>query len=210
MSYKFNRDCWVESFEEKLLCAKASQAMTVEDKITGTGCFGHEAFRPPEIEEKIASAEHLFAKWIDALRKNDRIYPLINRLEANLENSRHSMHDLGIVRACTRCDENAPEGSCCSRGLEAKYGPILLLMNLMLGASLPERRHREDSCYFLGPKGCMLKVRHMLCVDYLCPELEKALGIKSMIEIQTVSGEEILSAFLLREAIKQTMRTVVP
>ena len=210
MGYKFNRDCWVESSEEKLLCAKGSQAVTVEDKITGIESTGHVAFRPPDIEEKIASAEHLFAKWGDELRKNDRIYPLINRLETNLENSRHSMHDLGIVRACTRCDENAPEGSCCSRGLEGKYGPMLLLMNLMLGARLPMRRHREDSCFFLGSKGCMLKVRHMLCVDYLCPELEKALGSKSMIEIQTVSGEEILSAFLVHEAVKQTIRTVVP
>lgn len=46
----------------------------------------------------------------------------------------------------------------------------------------------------------------MPCLDYLCPELEQALGRKSLIRLQTVSGEEIMSAFLLQEATRETLK----
>jgi len=59
-------------------------------------------------------------------------------------------------------------------------------MNLMLGAGLPERRSRADSSYFLGQEGCGLKVRQMLCIDYLCPELEEALGPNALIKFKAL------------------------
>lgn len=151
----------------------------------------------------------MFVRYGDELMKDQRINGLISRLEMNLENSRQSMHELGIFRACALCDASAPEGSCCSRGLERKYSPILLLMNLLLGVEMPASRLRADSCYFLGATGCGLRVRHMLCIDYLCPDLEEALGRKLLIKIQTVSGEEIESAFLLQEAVKARARTLL-
>jgi hypothetical protein len=206
MSYKFNRNCWVESVEERLFCDDLHGDESSTDRSDREECGPAE---PATIEAMIESAQSLFARWGEELRQEERICRLIRQLETDLENSRHAMHDLGIFRACARCDATAPAGSCCSRGLERKYSPILLVMNLMLGTALPERRLREDSCYFLGSNGCGLKVRHMLCVDYLCPELERALGGKSLIEIQTVSGEEIRSAFLLREAVKKTIQMLL-
>jgi hypothetical protein len=218
MSYKFNRNCWVESLEERLFCANLPQDESGGDETGGKDFSPAEIaaentrqFRsaePVAIEVMIEGAESIFARWGEELKKEDRIGRLIQRLETNLENSRQGMHDLGIFRACARCDVIAPEGSCCSLGLERKYGPILLVMNLMLGVSLPQRRLRADSCYFLGREGCRLKVRHMLCIDYLCPELEETLGLKALIKIQTLSGQEIESAFLLREAIKEKIRTL--
>lgn len=190
MSYKFNRNCWVESLEERLFCAATGPAESSADA------------GPVAVEELITSAQCLFTRHGESLMKDKRISGLIRRLEMNLENSRQSMHELGIFRACALCDATAPEGSCCSRGLERKYSPVLLLMNLLLGIEMPASRLRADSCYFLGATGCGLRVRHMLCIDYLCPELEETLGRKSLIQIQTVSGEEIESALLLQEAIK--------
>jgi hypothetical protein len=196
MSYKFNRNCWMESLEERLYCGRDSKREApLMQRIT-----------EPGIEDKIAGAERIFAKWGGQLKGDAGIREFIQRLEVRLEDSRRCMQDLEIFSMCARCDETAPEGSCCSTGLERKYGPITLLMNLLLGAALPKRRQRTDSCYFLGPTGCMLKVRHMLCVDYLCPELEKALGRKALMEIQTVSGEEITAAFLLFESLKKKMK----
>lgn len=119
--------------------------------------------------------------------------------------TRQSMIDLGIVRACVRCDERAPEGSCCGCGLEWKYDAVLLVMNLMPGTSLPERRLRSDSCLFLGLQGCQHGVRHTLCADSLCPDLEDALGQSPLIRMQTVAGDEIGSAFLLYEAVKKVV-----
>lgn len=214
MSYKFNRDCWVESTEERLFCCGGGGGQP------GTG--GKEAggesaldvrrpgrtpgIKPVTIGEIIAGAESLFARWGDALRRDERIHGWIRRLEANLENSRRCMRDFGIFHACARCDAEAPEGSCCSSGLERKYGPVMLVINLLMGAQLPGRRMREDSCYFLGLNGCVLKVRHMLCIDYLCPELVNTVGRESLIRIQTTSGEEIESAFFLHEVVLERIR----
>jgi len=223
MSYKFNRDCWVESLEERLLCSPDAGSLQSDaggEKTHGE-CSGDAGVQdetipgrspmfPAAIEEIIAGAEGLFVRWGVELGKDERIRRLAKRLSDSLEDSRIHMHDLGIFEACARCDASVPEGSCCSRGLERKYTPTLLLMNLMLGAQLPARRLREDSCYFLGFQGCVLKVRHMLCIDYLCPELEAALGRGSLIEIQGVSGVEIESAFLLQEAIKEKIRSLLP
>lgn len=211
MSFKFNRNCWVESLEERLFCAKGREETGIisTDGIQ-SGRGGAATEKPAAIREMIAGARDLFARYGDAIQGDERIRRLIYRLKTNLEDSAQSMKDLGIFRACARCDETAPEGSCCCRGLERKYSPVLLLMNLILGAGLPERRLREDSCYFLGPKGCCLKVRHELCIDYLCPELEEMLGRESLIKIQTVSGEEITSAFLLYEAVKNKTRKLLP
>lgn len=197
MSYKFNRNCWVESLEERLFCAATGSAESSADA------------EPVAIEELIASAQCLFSRHGESLMKDRRISDLIERLERNLENSRECMHELGIFRACAFCDETSPEGSCCSRGLERKYSPVLLLMNLLLGVEMPASRLRADSCYFLAATGCSLKVRHMLCIDYLCPDLEESLGRKSLIQIQTVSGEEIESAFLLHEAVKSRARILL-
>ncbi len=212
MNYKFNRDCWVESFADKLLGGEKSQHGK-ENSSLGFRIGGfripqnrsQELTRPSPIEKIISGAKDAFAEWSERLKRDLRICHLLERLEANLKNSRQSMLDLGIVNACALCDEREPEGSCCSRGLEKKYTPMLLLINLLLGASLPESRQRVDSCFFLGLEGCVLKARHMLCVDYLCPELEESLGRTSLIKIQTISGEEIESAFLLQEAIREKM-----
>ncbi|NLI31990.1 MAG: hypothetical protein GX422_04295 [Deltaproteobacteria bacterium] len=221
MGYKFNRNCHVESLEDRLFCVREIQTRASGNEAGSDrfGVFGNqiESAMKPDVHapatigigERIAGAERLFGEWGEKLKKEERIGRLIHRLEADLRRSRKTMRRLGIIDACARCDENTPEGSCCSRGLERKYGPLLLLVNLLLGVDLPQRRQRGDSCYFLGPCGCALRVRHMLCVDYLCPELEKTLGQKSLVEIQTVSGDEIVSAFLLEEAVRETMKQLL-
>ncbi len=211
MSFKFNRNCWVESLEERLFCSKAGDETEVfSTNGPPSGENGAAAAEPATVEEMIAGARNLFARYGDAIQKDECIGRLIDSLKTNLENSAKCMEGLGIFCACARCDETSPAGSCCSRGLERKYSPVLLLMNLILGIGLPERRLREDSCYFLGPKGCCLKVRHELCIDYLCPQLEEMLGRESLIKIQTISGEEITSAFLLYEAVKDKTRKLLP
>ncbi|NLI83767.1 MAG: hypothetical protein GX443_19105 [Deltaproteobacteria bacterium] len=216
MSYKFNRNCHVKSLEENMFCLHGRRS---GEGVEGSRVGGLRAYEkslesslgashsaPLGIEERITGALGLHAGWGETLKGEERIERLMRRLEKNLQVSRRTMGDLGILQTCAECDEKAPEGSCCSRGLEKKYGLVLLLLNLMLGAELPGWRLRRDSCYFLGHRGCMLKVRHPLCVDYLCPQLETTLGREGLMRIQAVSGEEIEAAFLLEEAVKEALR----
>ena len=79
-------------------------------------------------------------------------------------------------------------------------------MNLLLDVSLPERHHRPDSCYLLTDKGCRLKVRLVLCVDFLCPKILGALSKDELVRLQNISGDELLTSFKLYDALKRFMR----
>jgi len=161
------------------------------------------------IEDKIKIARHMYDSWSEQLKREPHIYELIEKLEGCLENSREAMLELGIVETCTHCDEEEG-GSCCGAGLENKFDTFLLLINLLLGVSLPEGHRRLDSCYLLTDKGCTLKVRLVLCVDYLCPKILSALSHDKVIRLQNISGEELVTAFMLYDAIKTFMRKISP
>jgi hypothetical protein len=117
------------------------------------------------------------------------------------------MVDLEVAAFCRRCDAEEG-GSCCARGrgFEEKYDPFLFLINLILGVRLPERRPRPDGCYFLTRTGCCLKVRLFLCVDFLCPAILNRLSHPELVRLQTVSGHELTTGFLVYDAMKKIIR----
>ena len=157
------------------------------------------------IEDKIKTARHLYDLWSDQLKRETHIHQLIEKLERCLENSRAAMLELGIVETCKHCDEEEG-GSCCGAGLENKFDTFLLLMNLLLDVSLPEGHRRPDSCYLLTDKGCRLKVRLVLCVDFLCPKILDTMSRGDLIRLQQVSGDELKTGFMLYDAVKRFLR----
>ena len=157
------------------------------------------------IQEKIHVAHELLAQAGEVLRQDRQIQTLLKVLEQELETSRRTMVDLEVVAACKHCDEQEGK-SCCGRGFENKFDPYLLLINLLLGVSLPEHHARPDGCYFLTRTGCCLRVRLFLCVDFLCPAILTRLSHKELVKLQTVSGHELTTGFLVYDAIKRVIR----
>jgi len=157
------------------------------------------------IEQKIELARDLHAVWGNDLQRDPAIGDLLEKLEKNINKSREAMLSLGIVEACKRCDEEEG-GSCCGAGLENKFDRFLLLVNLLLGVALPDYRCRPDSCYLLTAKGCILRVRLVLCVDFLCPKILGVLSLDKLIKLQQVSGDELVSGFMLYDAVKRFLR----
>lgn len=160
------------------------------------------------IQRKIQMAHELLARWGTVLREDRRIQALLEQLEQDLESTRQTMVNLEVVASCMHCDEEEGK-SCCAqgRGFEEKYDPYLLLMNLFLGVSLPEHHARPEGCYFLTRTGCCLKVRLFLCVDFLCPAILNRLSHEELIRLQTVSGHELTTGFLVYDAIKGILRS---
>ena len=161
---------------------------------------------PPSIYEKIEQAQDLFENCGDSLRENPSIRTLLNKLQECIENTKDSMFKLGVVAECKHCEEQEG-GSCCGTGIENKYDVELLLVNLLLEASLRDQQPSQNSCYFLGEKGCKLTARHVLCVNYMCQQLQKKLAREQLILLQTCAGEELDTLFILHEAIKKHIRT---
>jgi hypothetical protein len=156
------------------------------------------------IQEKIEVAEELYRQFSEVLRQNPSILRLLAAVEQSVGASRDIMLEVGVVAACRHCDEEEG-GSCCGAGIENRYNPTLLLINLLLGATLPLERYSENSCYFLGERGCRLQVRHVLCVNYLCHRIQDLLEHENLIRLQTVTGEEMDKGFLLHETIKKLL-----
>lgn len=154
------------------------------------------------IEEKIRIARALFTQRASSLHKDHQIGTLLAALKQKIVASQKAMVDVGVAGACKLCDEQEG-GSCCGRGIEDKYTPTLLLMNLLLEQSLPTKRHTENSCYFLGEHGCALRARHVICVNYLCSKIQRTIPLRDIINLQTANGEELDAVFILHEAIKK-------
>jgi hypothetical protein len=65
---------------------------------------------------------------------------------------------------------------------------------------------RPDGCYLLTRTGCCLEVRLFLCVDFLCPAILGRLSHEELVRLQTVSGHELITGFLLYDPIKRIIR----
>ncbi len=160
-----------------------------------------------KIVDKILLARELFKSAGGRLKDDEYIRGLLLAVMEKSKTSSHLMQELGVSELCRQCDEEEG-GSCCGAGIENRYDAVLLLLNLLAGVDLPASRFDEKSCYFLGPQGCVLKIRHTLCVNFLCAKIEESLSIKQLVRLQQVIGDEIDSTFALYEAVKKFLNSV--
>jgi len=109
------------------------------------------------------------------------------------------------VDECRDCEEREG-GSCCGAGLENRYDVSLLLTNLLLGVKLPKQGHEPSSCFFLGAQGCVLRARHVICVNYLCKKISDHIDAKRIAALRAKEGVELELLFHLQEEIKKKIR----
>lgn len=134
--------------------------------------------------------------------KDPHIVSLLKSLESKIAASDKALHDSGVFAICRHCSDEDGE-SCCGAGIENKYTPRLLLINLLLGITLPEKRLWSKGCFFLSKNGCGLKMRQVLCVNYLCLKIQRMLPSNDLATLQQITGEEMDAGFILHEAVKK-------
>ncbi len=152
------------------------------------------------IEDKIRRAFEIYEKFRDEITGDEEVRDLLKRLEESINETRRYMEEIGVVDICRECA--AETGSCCGMFVEDYYDEIILLINLLLGINLPEKRRIKGYCFFLSDKGCTLKAREVICVNYLCKRITDRIGDKE-IELQEIAERELKTCFLLRERIKR-------
>jgi len=157
------------------------------------------------IKEKITEAQDLFRTYEARLRGDPGLCSLLESLAGNVAATNRIMKKLEVVKACKWCEEEAG-GSCCGVGIENRYSSLLLLVNLLLDVTLPQKREQADSCYFLGTGGCCLEARHVLCVNYLCRKLTEALSPEDLNVLQAAAGVELDTGFFVYEAVNEIIR----
>ncbi len=153
------------------------------------------------IQDKISCAKGLFEAHGKDLLSHREIKTLLGRYAKAIEETWAVMRDTGVVDVCTQCAIE-DGGSCCGNGIEDKFDVALLLINLLLGEHLPEAPWDDSGCWFLGPKGCTIKARHTICVNYLCKRLTETLPRENIHKLQAAIVAETDLGFLLEERIK--------
>ncbi len=159
----------------------------------------------PSIGEKIAIARDMHAKWGSALRADAALSGMLAELAAQAEASAGMCVSSGVAETCGRCDR-VEGGSCCGAGIENRYTPEMLLINLLLGATLPVARRAPGSCYFLGAGGCVLPARDVLCINYLCARLQREIAREKLFRLQEANGREMDALFVLHDSVRKYLR----
>jgi hypothetical protein len=157
------------------------------------------------IAEKIAWACHCYREAKDAFLADEVVNHLLSDLKNAVGASRREMRVAGVVAACRYCEEH-DGGSCCGAGIEDHYSGLLLLINLLLGARIPERRLDPSSCWFLKPSGCSLRARHTLCVNYLCAKATEGKDQQKIAALRVREGIELECLFHLQERLLTLLR----
>ena len=169
--------------------------------------------QPPPLErplaEKTAWASRCYREAKDIFLEDGVISKLLDRLEEAVGESRREMLVAGVVAACRHCEEQ-DGGSCCGAGIEDRYSSLLLLINLLLGARIPEQRLDPSSCWFLGPSGCSLRARHTLCVNYLCGKATEGKDPRNIAELRAREGIELECLFHLQERLHTLLQPPFP
>ena len=156
------------------------------------------------IEAKIAWAEDSYRETKDRLLADTRIDDLLDSLKSAICAAQKEMAGSGIVKKCMECEINEG-GSCCGAGIENRYDGVLLLINLFLGVKLPKKRYDKNSCFFLGETGCLLKARHVICVNFLCKKISETIDPHQIALLRKKEGEELNTLFLVHERIKKIL-----
>ena len=148
--------------------------------------------------------EHCYKSFSGTLIQDKTISVYLTRIEDAIQASHKEMGETGILDICTDCEKNEG-GSCCGAGLENKYDGRLLLINLLLDVRLPRKRHDKESCFFLGEGGCLLKARHVICVNYLCKKITDQIDPHQLNALREKEGIELEILFLLNERLKTVL-----
>jgi len=157
------------------------------------------------IQDKISWAEDLFDKYRNRMLRDPVVSGLLKRVRAAVSAADEVRSAAGIERMCAEC-ETREGGSCCGVGLEDKYDARLLLINLLLGVDLPHHRDDAYSCWFLSDRGCRLRARQVICVNYICEKIEKGVEAGRMREIREKEGAELAGIFHLHQRVTELLQ----
>jgi hypothetical protein len=157
------------------------------------------------VEEKIRWAEECHRKLGAKILEDKAVVDLLAKTKRAIPASHAEMMRSGIVDLCRQCEQDEG-GSCCGYGMENRYDGWLLLINRLMDVELPKERRDPKSCFFLGESGCLLEVRHVICINYICKKISSQIEPREISALREKEGVEIKFVFQLHERVKRVLR----
>ncbi len=156
------------------------------------------------IRDKILLAEAFHRRYGETICTAAPLKGLVEDYARAAKQTWRLMEDMKFPGTCGEC-ASRDTGSCCFEGVEEWYDAVLLLINLLLGASLPESREIKGHCFFVGTQGCKLRARDAFCVNFLCPELRARLGQRRVSLFNRTAGDELYRGWKLERAVRRSL-----
>jgi hypothetical protein len=157
------------------------------------------------IKDKIKFSTEVFEKNKALFFSDANLAKMLSDYEKAFENTQKSMSEIGMCDICADCAQNTG-GSCCGDGIEDWFDSALILINLLLGVKIPEKRLIDKGCWFLGETGCLISAKHTICLNYLCKRLQSELSQEKLRSFQACMLKETELLFYLEERIKKILR----
>ena len=157
------------------------------------------------VDAKIDWANLSYERERSRLLSEQGLGPLLDALKQAIRRSRENMLRSGIVDCCRECEEEEG-GSCCGAGLEKHYSGSILLINRLLGVTLPPGPREPSSCFFLSSTGCGLLARHVLCINYVCAKIASRIKRDQLTALRNAEGEETFLLFQVNEKLRRMIR----
>jgi hypothetical protein len=153
-----------------------------------------------DIAAETARARGLFAAHGRKLAADAGLAAALAAYRREIEANWELMRRLEVVRLCGACAGERAD-SCCFAGAERWYYAELLLLNLLLGAELPDGHPVAHQCRFIGPAGCVLPARWSICINFFCPEMIAELGGEAVAGLRRQAGREIAAGLEAEAAL---------
>lgn len=160
-----------------------------------------------DIVHNIKLAYNLFEALDTQFQNDEEFRTLLQKLDKNIDTTHHYMDMYGISDECADCSLHGKD-TCCGKRTGFQCDPIILFLNLKLGYSLKVQGPSPHLCSFLSVNGCTLRVRPILCVNFICKRLRDNIPHQNLVQLQTVAGEELNTLFLIENTIKRTSLTL--
>jgi hypothetical protein len=156
-----------------------------------------------DITYRIKIAREIMATHGKSLLEDDAMSTLLSKYDKAIEDTFTIMRKLGLGDICRQCATSVKGGGCCGRGIDEWYDHYLILMNLLLGVPLPDKRFDETGCFFLGPNGCTIRASYHFCVNYLCYRITNNHTAQELQALTSISGNELYLSWLVELRLRE-------
>jgi hypothetical protein len=160
-----------------------------------------------DIAHNIKLAYDLFEALDTQFQNDEKFRALLQKLDESIDTTHHYKDMYGISDECADCSLHGND-TCCGKRTGFQCDPIILFLNIKLGYSLKVQDTSPHLCSFLSVNGCTLRVRPILCVNFLCKRLRDNIPHQNLVQLQTVAGEELDTLFLIENTIKRKSLTL--
>jgi hypothetical protein len=82
---------------------------------------------------------------------------------------------------------------------------ILLLINMLMGVDVKPQRDDGRECCYLGPAGCILRIKPIFCLNYNCSGILQGMTREDLLLLEKAAANVLQKQVRLEAVITQKL-----